>query len=146
MEEEILITNENETTTEENVVETPVEQTVPTQEQIDQMIQQSLYIDNVVATIKLLTLAFGEISKTVNKDEQQVMMTRSRTTGQYFMWISDMCFPLDEARLLLSIPEARRKLLDSVSKNLGIIEINKFALEPFTRIDGKAMPNDRVTL
>jgi hypothetical protein len=73
-------------------------------------------------------------------------MTRSRTTGQYYMWISGMCFPLDEARLLLSIPEERRRVLASMDRSIGVIEINKFSLEPFTRINGKAMPNDKVTL
>lgn len=130
---------------EEEIITTPevVEPVTPTQEEL---LQKSLYMDNVVATIKLLNLAFGEISSTVDKEDQQVMMTRSRSTGQYFMWISDMCFPLDEARLLLSIPENRRKQIESIDKNIGVIEINKFALENFTRINGKAMPNERITL
>ena len=109
-------------------------------------LQQALDQTNVINTIQLLLLAFGEVSNTIDQNDQQVMMTRSRTNGQYFMHISGMSFPLDEARLLLSIPEEKRQLISEIDKNVNVIEINKFKLEPFTRINGKRMPNERITL
>ena len=112
----------------------------------NQELQQALDQNNVVGTMQTLYLAFGEVSGTIDQADQQVMMTRSRTTGQYFMNISGMVFPLGECQLTLSIPEENRQLISEIDKNINVIQITKYAMEPFTRINGKRMPNERIVV
>jgi hypothetical protein len=137
MDEEIVINEENEI-----VEEQPID---PQQVMIDQL-KQSLYMDNVIATVKTLTLAFGEVSGLIDKTDLQTMVTRSKSTGKYYIHLSDMIFPVEEARLILTIPEEGRQRINPLEKNKGVVEVSKFALENFTRIDGKAMPNEKVVL
>lgn len=105
-------------------------------------IQESVLQYNVAATINKMVLGLGQIE--VSKDTLQTMMSRG-ANGNYYLHISDYTFPVDEARLLISVPDKNREVLKSLDINTGVIEILKLANESKTRIDGKPMPNERIT-
>lgn len=106
-------------------------------------LKQAIYNANVAATVQKLMLAYGTVE--CSKDTLQTMISRDQQ-GNYYLHVSAFTFPIQEGRIMLSIPEKNREALRAIDNSSGIIEINKYALEKETRIDGKPMPNYKITL
>lgn len=106
-------------------------------------LKASIYMKNVEATVQTLMLAFG----TVNSADIQMQPFLYRDEdGKYYLRVSNYYFPIEEGQLILSIPEKNRSLINEIDRGKGTVTITKYATENFTRIDGRAMPNEKIEL